>query len=215
MSNEHTHDTNETTGARLTLHMTNDDMERLRAAFSEYSRYVATDDRTDTPRGGMPTRMLMADRIVQTFLYHLLADRAALVKDNATLLSQRDDAWSRHMQAEARIAALVAEVADLKRLRGLVVAEAARLHQRTEAAETQVAAMRPLVERIARGDFHEFYVSIFGDTCCIGCNATASTHIGFTHDDDCIVQAARALAATWAGQTPAAPTPDGQEGGEG
>jgi len=82
-----------------------------------------------------------------------------------------------------------------------------KLLAQRNAAEAREAAMRPLVARIARGDFHELYVSIFGDTCCIGCNATASTHIGFPHDDDCTVIAARALVATW--QTPAAP-----EGGD-
>ena len=191
MSND---DTNEPTGARLTEA---DEAEAvMRLAHDDAKAALVTTPRRDARleairqnltrlRAEQPDHWFWASDVTNGGVVHLLdvlatteAERAALVAENARLQRQLDSAHR-----------MIGECAD----------ELTRV-------EDQNLAMRPLVERIAQGDFHEFYVSIFGDTCCIGCNATASTHIGFPHDDDCIVQAARALVATW--QTPAAPEGD-------
>jgi len=197
---------NETTGARLT------DARQKRRIPDVEARQMGDDARwychhtsnTIGMRLGRFIRRLLIERA------DLLANRAALVKDNATLLSQRDDAWSRHMQAESRIAALVAENARLEDVARSMAFRATALEdhitaweRRTIVAEAREAAMRPLVEALARSNVHRGWN---GSWFCDSCRGTGMLATDVAHAPGCPAQTARALAATWAaGQTPAAP----------
>ena len=150
---------NETTGARLTT----DDMIRIRAMFSEYNRYVATGVRAPN---GTPVKLNVADDIVSQALPALLADRAALVAENARLQHAYDmNETTMNMQDRA----LKVQHADLAN------------------TLAQVTAMRPLVARVAKG--------VLVDSECPFCWTMLFNSDG-PHEADCPTTIARALVAT-------------------
>ncbi|HUY76105.1 MAG TPA: hypothetical protein VMV29_05000 [Ktedonobacterales bacterium] len=174
MSND-THDTHEPTGARLTDYTV---VGTKGYAYVEPSCFVLADD-------GRIAACYWDEEA--ELIRSALADRAALVAENARLQAQ----------IERDYAAMV-EAQEVTALMGVA------LDQR-DTALAQVAAMRPLVVALAK---ITPYAAEDGDVYyCMGCQAESVYYDAFPHDADCRIADAIVMAAT--SQTPAAP-----EGGD-
>jgi len=178
MSND-THDTTETTGARLT----DDDVRIITGWQANYGEAGIAPTPSD-----VQVRTIIADDLIHWALPALLADHAALV---------------------AEVARLQAENTGLRHWRDIGQRAGRKLLAQRNAAEAREAAMRPLVEALAESDPSQA-AGDEGDRQCHHCYAWLE--FGEPHAPTCVWRQARALVATW--QTPAAPTPDAQEGGD-
>ena len=147
-----------------------------------------SNDDTNEPTGARLTEAQVAVHfsgvIRASDIDALLADRAALVAENARLQHAYDmNETTMNMQDRA----LKVQHADLAN------------------TLAQATAMRPLVEALAK---ITPYPAADGDVyLCMGCQAESVYYDAFPHENDCRIADAIVMVATW--QTPAAP-----EGGD-